>query len=224
MLQSTRCRPTQPRSPSAEGGCRKGEEAPRARAKYGLMSLPSPATVSVEEYLAAERVAESKSEYYDGVVYAMSGASLAHNQIVTNLIVALQNRLKGGKGRAYPGDLRVSTPSGHRYFYPDVTVVCGPAQTFDERNDILLNPTVVVEVLSDSTAAYDRGRKFLSYQTIPSLKEYLLVAQDEQRVETFRRQPGGWLYTQIAHPEAAVALESLGLELPLVEIYEERTS
>lgn len=184
------------------------------------MSLSSPAIVSVEQYLAADRTAESKSEYYDGVVYAMSGASLRHNLIVTNLITTLKNGLRGGKCRVYPSDLRVST-SRRRYFYPDVTVVCGSAETADERNDILLNPTLLVEVLSDSTAAYDRGRKFLSYQTIPSLKEYLLVAQDEPRIECYRRQAEGWLYTQASSPDAAVSLESLGIELPLAEIYEE---
>jgi len=185
------------------------------------MSLSSPAIVSVEEYLAADRTAESKSEYYDGVVYAMSGASLRHNLIVTNLITTLKNGLRGGKCRVYPSDLRVSTPSRRRYFYPDVTVVCGSAQTADERNDILLNPTLLIEVLSDSTAACDRGRKFLSYQTIPSLKEYLLVAQDEPRIECYRRQTEGWLYTQVFSPEAAVNLESLGIELALAEIYDE---
>ena len=185
------------------------------------MSLQSPVTVSVEEYLAADREAEYKSEYYDGVVYGMSGASLPHNRVVANLIAAFAVRLRGGKCRVYPSDLRVSTPSRRRYFYPDVTVVCGAAQAADDRSDILLNPTVVVEVLSDSTAAYDRGCKFLSYQTIPSLQEYLLVTQDEPRVECYRRQDQGWLYTQVAGPEAAVHLDSLSFDLPLAEIYEE---
>lgn len=175
----------------------------------------------MEDYLAAERRAIEKSEYFDGSVYAMSGASFEHNAIVANLITALKTRLRRGSCRVYPSDLRVATPNRRRYFYPDVTVVCGQAQSADEVADTLLNPTLLFEVLSDSTAAYDRGRKFLAYQTIPSLQEYVLVAQDEPRLECYRRQADGWLYTQVAVLDGGLRLQSLELELPLAEVYED---
>src|SRR5919206_4091804 len=160
-----------------------------------MSSLPS-YYLSPEEYLAIERKAEYKSEYFDGVVYAMAGGSERHNLIAANIIIALGVQLRDRPCRVYPSDLKVRVPNSRKFFYPDVSVVCGETQFADEERDVVLNPIVVVEVLSESTAAFDRGKKFQSYQQIESLQEYLLVSQDEFVVEHFLRQEGGWFYTK----------------------------
>ncbi|MEP7220422.1 MAG: Uma2 family endonuclease [Bacteroidota bacterium] len=130
--------------------------------------------ITPEEYLADERVAEYKSEYFAGEVFALAGASRGHNLIVTNLIVAIGGTLKGGGGDIYGSDLRVKvTPLG-KYTYPDVTIARGRQEFEDDREDTLLNPTVIIEVLSDSTEKYDRGVKFEHYRRIPELTENIL--------------------------------------------------
>src|SRR6266852_1063336 len=171
-----------------------------------------------EEYLRTERAAEYKSEYDDGVILAMSGASPRHNLIVAGLIRALGNRL-ADRCLVFPNDMKVRIVNPVRFFYPDVSVVCDrPQFAYDER-DVLLNPLIAVEVLSDATAKYDRGRKFLSYQQIESLQEYLLVSQDEPLVEHFRREEEHWVYTKREGLHASVALPAARCELPLQEIY-----
>ncbi len=183
-----------------------------------MASLPN-YYLSPEEYLAAERLAEFKSEYVDGAVYAMSGASVPHNLIVSNLIVALGSQLRGGPCRIFPGDLKVHVPSGKNYFYPDVSVVCGEIEFFDEERDVILNPTIIIEVLSKSTAAFDRGKKFQSYQQIVSLREYLLVSQDEQVIEHYLRQHDDhWLYTRIGHGES-IELPGIDCRLSVTDVY-----
>src|SRR5882672_4285053 len=122
--------------------------------------------LTAEEYLTLERNAEFKSEYLDGVVYALAGASPRHNLIVANIIISVGGQLKGRPCRVYPSDLRVRVSSAKRFFYPDVSVVCGDDEFADDEQDIILNPTLLVEVSSETTAAYDRGKKFLSYQQI----------------------------------------------------------
>src|ERR1700682_3113589 len=139
--------------------------------------------LSPEEYLALERKAEFKSEYMDGVVYALAGASKRHNLIVANIIITLGGQLKGRPCRVYPSDLKVKAPNAKRFFYPDVSVVRGDDEFADDEQDVILNPMLIMEVSSESTAAFDRGKKFLSYQQITSLQEYLLVSQDEILVE-----------------------------------------
>lgn len=168
-----------------------------------MSSLPQ-YRVTPDEYLRRERAAEIKSEYDDGVLLAMSGASLRHNLIVGNLIRSLGNR-RPPHCRVYPRDVKVR----------------GREEVADEHRDILLNPLLVVEVLSESTAAYDRGRKFLSYQQIESLQEFLLVTQDDSLVEHYRRDEGHWVYTRAEGRENVIALPGLGCELPLGEIYEQ---
>ena len=188
-----------------------------------MTSLPS-YYLSPEEYLAAERRAEYKSEYIDGVVYAMSGASERHNLIVANLITSLVVQLRGRPCRVYPSDLKVRMPSGKRFFYPDVSVVGGEVKFADDKRDVILNPVLIIEVLSESTAACDRGKKFLSYQQVESLQEYLLISQDEVLVEHFVRQGNDtWLYTKAASTEEAVVLPSVECKLALSDVYDKMT-
>jgi Uma2 family endonuclease len=177
--------------------------------------------LSPEEYLALERRAEFKSEYLDGVVYAMAGASTRHNLIVANIIITLGGQLKGRPCRVYPSDLKVRVPSSKRFFYPDVSVVCGDDEFADDAKDIILNPTLIVEVSSESTAAFDRGKKFLSCQQIGSLQEYLLVSQDEILVEGYARLGNdSWLYTKVTGLEGTLTLSSIECELALKEVYD----
>jgi Uma2 family endonuclease len=174
-----------------------------------------------EEYLALERKAEFKSEYLDGVVYALAGASTRHNLIVANIITAIGVQLKGRPCKVYPSDLKVRVPSSKRFFYPDVSVVCGDDEFADDEKDVILNPTLIVEVTSETTAGFDRGKKFLSYQQINSLQEYLLVSQDEILVEGYSRQGNDtWLYTKVTGLEGSLTLPSIACELALKDVYD----
>jgi Uma2 family endonuclease len=184
------------------------------------MSLPQSKFVTPQEYLARERRAEEKSEYWDGEVFLMTGASRAHNLIVLNVGGELHEQLKEHPCEVYPSNMRVRIPNTARYVYPDVSVVCGEPQFEDEELDTLLNPTVIVEVLSPSTEAFDRGKKLDSYRTIPSLQECLLIAQDERRVYLYTRQPDNrWLLSEASDLDATLSLDSIGCQIALVEIY-----
>jgi Uma2 family endonuclease len=188
-----------------------------------MSSLPS-YYLSPEEYLAIERRAEYKSEYVDGVMYAMAGGSERHNLIAGNLITELNIQLRKAPCRVYPSDLKVRVPNSKRFFYPDVSVVCGETQFADDERDVVLNTILIVEVLSESTAAFDRGKKFQSYQQIESLQEYLLVSQDEHLAEHYLRQENGhWLYTKVSDLEEAVILPTLKCRLALSDIYNKAT-
>jgi len=180
--------------------------------------------LSPEEYLAIERKAEFKSEYMDGVIYAFAGGSTRHNLIVANIIITLGGQLKGRLCRVYPSDLKVRVPNSKRFFYPDVSVVCGDDEFADDEQDVILNPTLIVEVSSQSTAAFDRGKKFLSYQQISSLQEYLLVSQDEILVEGYARQGNDtWLYSKLTDLEGSLSLRSIECELGLKDVYDKAT-
>lgn len=174
--------------------------------------------ISPEEYLRLDRAAETKSEYLDGVMYAMSGASLAHNLIVAGLVRSLGNRLPS-RCQVFPSDLKVRVSNPTCYFYPDVSVVCGKPEAADDHRDIVLNPLIIFEVLSESTAGYDRGRKFGAYRNIDSLQEYILVSQDTYLVEHFHREGDHWIFTAIQGQEGSLKLDSLAVEIPLSEIY-----
>ncbi len=188
-----------------------------------MASLPE-FYLSPEEYLAIERRAEFKSEYIDGIVYAMAGSSERHNLITGNIITELNIQLREAPCRVYPSDLKVRVPDSKRFFYPDVSVVCGETGFADEERDIILNPQLIVEVLSESTAAFDRGKKFQSYQQIESLQEYLLVAQDEYLAEHFLRQDSGhWLYTKVSGLEESIVLPTIHCQLRLIDIYNKAT-
>lgn len=177
---------------------------------------------SPEEYLALERESETRHEYLDGEIFALAGASRPHNRIASNLVVALSNRLAGRECDVYSSDLRVQVEATGLFTYPDVVVTCGEERFADEHLDTLLNPLLIVEILSASTEAYDRGKKFEHYQQIGSLREFVLVSQDERRVERFLRQDGSWRYEMFGSGTvrgAEMELESLGISLPFSEIY-----
>ena len=174
-----------------------------------------------EEYLAMERQAETKSEYFNGEVFATAGASESHNLIVANVLSILIVGLRGRPCKAYASDMRVRVEATGLYTYPDASVVCGRPQFADQRRDTLTNPTAVFEVLSSSTESYDRGAKFAHYQMLESLTDYVLISQDEAKVEHFARQPGDqWLLSTYKGLEAIALLPSIGCELPLAEIYD----
>lgn len=172
-----------------------------------------------EAYLAAERAAEYKSEYVDGYVLAMSGASRAHNVIAGNASTALNLQLTDAPCEVYAADMRVKVSDTGDYTYPDVVVACGEIAFEDAELDTLLTPTVIVEVLSPSTEGYDRGIKFERYRRIPSLQEYLMVAQDRILVEHYVRQGHAWQYTAYDALEQSLRLPSIACALPLKDIY-----
>jgi Uma2 family endonuclease len=173
-----------------------------------------------DEYLAIERKAELKSEYYAGEVFAMAGASREHNLIVSSIIRMLGNQLLERNCNVYPSDMRVKIVNTGKYTYPDVAVVCGTERFEDEHRDTLLNPAVIIEVLSDTTEAYDRGKKFENYQYIDSLREYILVAQEPYRIERYIRQNDKtWTYTEFHEAEEKVELSTIGCELSLQDVY-----
>ncbi|MFV8755634.1 Uma2 family endonuclease [Nannocystaceae bacterium ST9] len=171
-----------------------------------------------DTYLAFERGADEKHELWDGEVYAMGGASLAHNWIVGNLVHQLGNALEGSGCKALPSDLRVRITSSDRYVYPDVTIVCGSPELEGDA-DVLLNPRTIVEVLSPSTAAFDRGDKFAGYRSIPSVREVLFVSQEQRHVESYTRQADGSWVLREYRGDDALPLESLAAPLPLARIY-----
>lgn len=167
-----------------------------------------------------ERTSEVRHEFYDGEMFAMVGASRDHNLIVTNLIGSLHPQLRDRSGEVYANDMRVQVEPTGLYTYPDLIVVCGEPRFGDERGDVLLNPTVIFEILSESTEAYDRGKKFGHYRTLGSLTDYLLVSQHEPRIEHFSRQEGGWLMEEAQGLDGVLPLPSLGCKLPLADVYE----
>jgi Uma2 family endonuclease len=174
-----------------------------------------------EQYLEIERLAEFKSEYYQGEMFAMAGAREAHNLIVLNLAAALHQQFRPRPCRAYMSDMRVRVSATGLYTYPDILAVCGEPQFLDERRDTLLNPNLIVEVLSPSTEAYDRGRKFEHYRSVESLGEYLLVSSERVSAELFTRQPDGrFLLTAAGRLEDSLDLQSVGGRLTLADLYE----
>jgi len=186
-----------------------------------MSTLPPKTFVSPEQYLEIERQAESKSEYYQGEMFAMAGAGLAHNILVANVVAGLHSQLRSRPCRVLPSDMRVRVSATGLYTYPDVVVVCGDPQFTDQRFDTLTNPNLIAEVLSPSTEAYDRGRKFEQYGEIASLQEYLLVASDRVHVDLYTRQAGGrWLLTSANRPEDTLELESVNCRLVLAVLYE----
>ena len=184
------------------------------------MSVQAKTRYTIEEYLALERSTLQKHEYYRGEVFAMGGASYAHTVVVGNLAREIGQQIKGKPCRVSPTDLRVRVGESGLYTYPDIVVVCGPPR-LEQPGDTLMNPAVIIEVLSEATEAYDRGRKFELYQSIPSLTDYVLVAQDTPRIEHFQRHSGDhWLYTAESRIEAGITIASIGCELRLAEVYD----
>ena len=174
-----------------------------------------------EEYLAIECDAPTKSEYVNGEIFAMACASLVHTIIAGNVAGELRQQLKGRPCTTHSNDMRVKVGPTGMYTYPDVVVVCGAAKLEDGKADTLLNPTVIVEVLSQSTEAYDRGAKFAHYRRLESLREYLLVAQDAVHVEHYVRQADGrWLLSEANRLDDAIHLLAIDCRLAIAEVYD----
>ena len=184
------------------------------------MALPdNQARMTEAEYLVFERQQESKHEFIDGSIIAMTGASRAHNLICVNLITALHAQLRGHDCELYPADMRVKVQSTGLYTYPDINVVCETPNFTDDHLDTLVNPTVLIGVLSPSTERYDRGKKFQNFREIPSLQEYLLVSQDDARIERFLRRDL-WVLTDVRELDGTLTLPSIECELALRDVYE----
>jgi Uma2 family endonuclease len=177
-----------------------------------------------EQYLVFERSSEERHEYIDGEIFDMVGATRNHNLIVHNLSGLFFAQLGERPCQTYTNDMRVKAARGRLYAYPDVVVVCDEPEFEDEAETTLLNPTVIFEVLSPSTEGYDRGKKFLYYQQIQSLRDYLLVSQDRPRVEHFSRQADNqWQYSTFSQADAALIIHSIQATLPITDIYKKVT-
>ena len=185
-----------------------------------MSTLPRPC-LTPESYLAIERRSELKHEYYAGEMFAMTGASEEHNLIAGNIFAGLHQQFRRRGCKVFLSDMRVKVSDTGLYTYPDVVAVCGAAEFEDAEVDTLMNLTFVVEVLSESTEAYDRGKKFEHYRQIASLQEYLMVAQDRCHVERYRRSDDGtWPMTERTGLDATLDLPSIGATLSLADVYE----
>ena len=191
-----------------------------------MASAPHEVRMTPAEYLAVERRAATKSEFYDGVMYpmgesprGMAGASLRHGQIARNLLAALHAQFGNGPCQVFMSDLRVALGDGG-FVYPDLVVVCGEPQLLDGEFDTLLNPTAIIEVLSPTTEGWDRDGKFAHYRRLPTLRHYVLVGQADPAIERHDRQPDdSWLRTEMPWPDGALALPATGAAVPLRAIY-----
>lgn len=182
-----------------------------------------------EEYLALEDEAEYKSEYWNGYIIPLhggeppilAGADVNHVQIVTNLTETLSPRLKKKSCRTFSNDLKIWIPNRGKFFYPDVLVVCGKLEFYQKRRDTIINPKLIIEVLSDSTASFDRSEKFWLYQTLETLREYVLISQDKAVVEQYiRRDDNNWIYKATIGNSSIVDFESVETKVNLNEIYD----
>jgi Uma2 family endonuclease len=184
------------------------------------MTLANPKRrLSEQDYLAIERESEFKSEFFDGEMFAMAGGSRKHSLIASNITRELGNQLSGRPCVVFNSDLRVKVEPTGLYTYPDASVVCGPVMSPPGSDDILLNPILVVEVLSDSTEAYDRGKKFGHYRRISSLLDYLLVSQREPHVELFSRTGHQWTFQEATDEASSIHLPGLQITLSLAAVY-----
>ena len=181
---------------------------------------PTKKFITPEEYLALEERADHKSEYYNGEIFAMSGASFNHNVITGNAHAALHQLLSKRPCRTFVNDMRLLTSPKGLYTYPDVMVVCGKIEFAPNRNDTVMNPIVLVEVLSESTKGYDRGEKFAMYRQIPSLKEYVMIDQTQPYVEHYRREGHFWVFEALETIDAILTVPALECEMPLAVLYE----
>lgn len=184
-----------------------------------MSSIAARTYLTPEEYIIAERKATLKSEYLSGEIVAMSGASNKHNLITMNTANGLYNQVTERGCRVYASDMRVGIGAGISYFYPDIAVTCDRPRFEDDVLDILTNPQVIVEVLSESTESYDRGEKFAHYRQLESLQEYILISQDQVRVEHYLRQDEQWLLSEFRALADVLPLVSIGAELSLNQIY-----
>lgn len=176
---------------------------------------------SPEEYLALEELAEYRSEYYRGEIFAMSGGSVNHNRIAKNVVVTLDAALASKPCETFITDMRLLVKKNGLYTYPDVMIVCGRLEFATGRTDTLTNPVAIIEVLSESTQAYDRGAKFELYRALETLQDYVLIDQSRVHVEYFHKlDDGRWLLTEFNELEMVLRLEAVGVELPLSQVYQ----
>jgi Uma2 family endonuclease len=184
------------------------------------LALKKPKLFTSAEYLEFERLSEVKHELINGEVFEMAGAVKRHNQISANIIRLLGNQLLERDCNAFSSDMRVKISAAGNYTYPDIVAVCGEEIYEDETEDTLINPQLIIEVLSKSTEAYDRGVKFEYYQTIESFREYVLITQEPFRVEQYvRKNENEWSYFEFRKPENIVRLNSIDCEISLQDIY-----
>ncbi|HEY0458856.1 MAG TPA: Uma2 family endonuclease [Pyrinomonadaceae bacterium] len=174
-----------------------------------------------EEYLALEEKAEYRSEYENGLIVAMAGGSLNHQQITANMTVFLDSQIRRNGCRVLPTEMKIRVEAVNKFYYPDVTIICEKPEFYGKRSDTITNPRLLIEVLSKSTEAKDRGEKFFAYQTLDSFEEYVLVSQDKHLVETFTKQTdGSWRYLATIGLDSKVYLDSVKAELTMQEIYD----
>ena len=184
------------------------------------VSTQPKARITPQEYLELERKAEIRSEYFDGEMFAMSGAMLEHNTIVVNIARELSNQFFDRPCTVLVTDMRTKVEASGLYTYPDIVALCGEPEFEDEHMDTMINPQVIIEVLSESTESYDRGRKFAHYRNLNSLKEYFLVSQTEYRIERYERQTGDtWLYSECTDPNGSIELITVAARLSLSRVY-----
>jgi Uma2 family endonuclease len=184
------------------------------------MPLQTKTKITPEEYLAAERISELKHEFFDGTIFAMAGASKRHNQISSNLVRIIGNQVLNKPCSVYSSDMRVKCEVTKKYSYPDVVVSCENENFEDEEEDTLLNPVLIIEVLSDSTEAYDRGDKFFHYRQIDSFVEYILVSQKNYHIERYILQSDNvWLYSEFKAIGDKINLTSIDCTMSIKEIY-----
>lgn len=194
---------------------------PRLCNNQRIMASSAKPFLTPEQYLKQERAAEFRSEYLAGEVFAMSGATRYHGRIVMNAGAEIRDRLKKRTCNVYASDLRVYIPLTGLYTYPDVVVTCGEENYLDGEMDTLLNPVLLIEVLSPSTSNYDRGDKFVHYRSIPSLSEYLTISQDKMMVEHRAKQPNqSWLLIEYSKQDDRIHLESINVDLAMADLYE----
>ncbi|WP_310560785.1 Uma2 family endonuclease [Flavobacterium sp.] len=185
------------------------------------MGLPEILHISEKDYLDTERLAFEKHEYYKGEIFAMSGASIAHNKIAMNSSVDIATKLKGKRCQPFGSDLRIHIPKNTLYTYPDISIVCGEIETTDDKFDTITNPSVIIEILSPSTRNYDKGEKFTLYREIDSLQEYILIDSERIMVEKFiRNSDNSWQLTEYKTMEQSFTIATVSLEMQLQDIYE----
>jgi Uma2 family endonuclease len=186
-----------------------------------MSALESEKIYTPEQYLEFERNAEERHEYLDGLIYLMSGGSPKHSSICVNTIIDLGLQLRRKPCQIFEANMKVGAETSSQFSYPDASVVCGEAKFHDKHQDILINPTVIIEVLSPSTELFDRGKKFARYQRIESFTDYVLIAQDEPRVEHFARQTNDtWVLTVATGLKSRIKLSSIACMLKLSEVYD----
>ncbi|MDQ3022404.1 MAG: Uma2 family endonuclease [Bacteroidota bacterium] len=184
------------------------------------MSIQKVRKLTEKEYLEIERKAEFKSEYYDGEMFGLAGASLPHNKITSNIHVSLANQLKGKTCQVFQSDLKIREQVSNQFTYPDIVVICGEPEFFDNEKDVIMNPSIIMEILSKSTESYDRGFKFELYRRINSLKDFFLVSQEKISVEYYTRNTDeSWNLKEYNDRSQKIEIKSIDCTLDLNEVY-----